>query len=104
MSVRPSNPRRNDVSTHVHSHALVSGSASARWVLGAQAHCSGSVRLAAGDASSAEVLKLTNVPADLLLEILALVNAQPVLEGRVMPRMISHHRPELPTASVVIHV
>ncbi|MGW1815512.1 hypothetical protein ACWCQM_18370 [Streptomyces sp. NPDC002125] len=68
-----------------------------------RAHCSGSVRLA-DDASSAEVLKLTNVPADLLLEILALVNAQSVLEGRVMPRMISPQRPELPAAPTVIHV
>ncbi|MFE0062934.1 hypothetical protein [Streptomyces sp. NPDC059003] len=66
-----------------------------------QAHCSGSVRLTE-DASAAEVLKLTGVPADLLLKILDLVNAQTALEGRVMPRKIEPKRPELPAASQVI--
>jgi hypothetical protein len=68
-----------------------------------RARCSGSVRLT-DDASSAEVLKLTNVPTDLLLEILALVNVQPVLEGRVLPRRIPPHRPELPVVPRVISV
>ncbi len=68
-----------------------------------RARCSGSVRLT-DDASAADVLKLTNVPAGLLLEILALVNAQPVLEGRVLPREIAPHRPELPAAPRVVHV
>ncbi|MGW0673566.1 hypothetical protein [Streptomyces sp. NPDC002746] len=67
------------------------------------ARCTGSVRLA-DHAESAEVLKLTGVPKDLLLQILALVNGQPVLEGRVMPRELGRFRPELPPASQVIRL
>ncbi|MFI5748920.1 hypothetical protein ACIBBE_24000 [Streptomyces sp. NPDC051644] len=68
-----------------------------------RARCTGSVRLA-DHAESAEVLKLTDVPKDLLLQILALVNGQPVLEGRVMPRELGRHRPELPPAPQVIRL
>lgn len=68
-----------------------------------RARCSGSVRLA-DHAQSAEVLKLTDVPKDLLLQILALVNGQPVLEGRVMPRELGRHRPELPPVPQVIRL
>lgn len=67
-----------------------------------RARCSGSVRLTE-DASAADVLKLTGVPADLLLKILALVNAQTVLEGRVMPRELEPRRTELPPAPQVTH-
>ncbi|MFJ4741034.1 hypothetical protein [Streptomyces sp. NPDC088775] len=68
-----------------------------------RAPATGSVRLA-DHAESAEVLKLTGVPKDLLLQILALVNGQPVFEGRVMPRELGRYRAELPPTPQVIRL
>lgn len=61
---------------------------------GAAAHASGSVTLDS-DARHAN-MKLTSVPADLVLEILALLDARQPLEGTIGPRQVAPARPELP--------
>ncbi|MER0477010.1 hypothetical protein ABR737_01325 [Streptomyces sp. Edi2] len=65
-----------------------------------RARASGRVRLSS-DGSRAEELKLSDVPADVLLQILALLNPNPPVEGRIMPRSVAPARRELSTVRFV---
>lgn len=67
---------------------------------GAAAHASGSVTLT-NDAQHAN-MKLTDVPADLALQILALLDARQALEGTISPRQVSPARCELPAPTLTI--
>ncbi len=60
---------------------------------GAAAHASGSVMLT-NDAQHAN-MKLTDVPADLVLQILALLDARQPLEGTISPRQVAPARKEI---------
>ncbi|MER7688751.1 hypothetical protein [Streptomyces sp. NPDC097610] len=62
----------------------------------APARASGKVRLS-GDARTAN-LELTGVPADLVLDILALIDGRQPLEGIVSPRAVAPAREELPAS------
>jgi hypothetical protein len=53
------------------------------------------------DASTVD-LHLTGLPADLALEVLAMINPRRVLQGTVMPREIAHTAPALPAAPTVL--
>ncbi|MDX3694752.1 hypothetical protein PV726_31355 [Streptomyces europaeiscabiei] len=55
-----------------------------------------------GDDASTVDLQLTGVPADLALEILALINPRKALQGTVVPREIAPPVPALPVAPTVI--
>ncbi|WP_432159146.1 hypothetical protein [Streptomyces sp. bgisy153] len=61
----------------------------------APARASGKVTLS-GDGSKARRIELTDVPADLVLDILALIDARQPLEGTVTPREVAPARKELP--------
>ncbi|MCX5278050.1 hypothetical protein OG756_41500 (plasmid) [Streptomyces sp. NBC_01310] len=67
---------------------------------GEAAHASGSVTLT-NDAQHAN-MKLTDVPADLVLRILALLDARQALEGTISPRQVAPARRELPAPTLTI--
>ncbi|GLF98274.1 hypothetical protein [Streptomyces yaizuensis] len=59
----------------------------------------GTVRLST-DASEAEI-KLTGVPAELVLRILALLDPNPPVQGRIVPRAVAPERRVLPSVRIV---
>ncbi|WP_432041075.1 hypothetical protein [Streptomyces chartreusis] len=83
------------VSDHEAPHRDTSWWSGAQWSpKAAPARASGKVRLSS-DARTAN-LELTGVPAELVLDILALIDAREPLEGTVSPREIAPARKELP--------
>ncbi|MFK0047983.1 hypothetical protein ACIQU4_28620 [Streptomyces sp. NPDC090741] len=61
---------------------------------------SGRVRLSSSG-TEAEELRLTGVPQDLLLEILALLNPSRPIEGRIMPRAVAPARRPLSATRII---
>ncbi|MFJ3366416.1 hypothetical protein [Streptomyces anthocyanicus] len=85
------------VSAYEAPHRDVSWWSGAKWSRKeAPARASGKVRLSS-DARTAN-LELTGVPAELVLDILALIDAREPLEGTVSPREVAPARKELPAA------